>query len=289
MKITNRMNLPEPLVRLCTPRPPSPTRISVTQLIGPPHLRRLTLAHWDALEEDVADRLWAIMGTAMHALLEQHGGANALAEEHLEYDLAPLGYPDYTLTGRPDYYDADDVLWDWKFTSLWALRDGLKSEWMEQINTYAWLFRRHSFPVRALRVLAVFRDWSKSDEMRGVPPAQVYEVPMMSDEEAEQYIRQRLDLHVHPYLDEVCTPKERWERPTVYAVQKRGRKRAVKLCDTRAEADALVAAKGAGHYVQERRGESVRCAHYCSVARFCAFGQQVLAALDEGGGDDAVE
>jgi hypothetical protein len=64
-----------------------------------------------------------------------------------------------------------------------------------------------------------------------------------------------------------CTPEERWERPTRYALMKKGRKRAIKLYDT--EEDANGAVKEKDHYVEYRKGESVRCENYCPVKEFC--------------------
>ncbi len=64
-----------------------------------------------------------------------------------------------------------------------------------------------------------------------------------------------------------CTPEEWWERPTRFAVMKRGQKRAVRLYDTREEAEDN--ATKAGLYVEERPGSSVRCESYCRVASFC--------------------
>lgn len=279
MRITNRSDLPRPLVEAVTPRKPDEKRISATQLIGPPRIRQLSLRHWDNISEDVTDRLWAIMGTAMHSLLESHGSEDALSEEYLSQDMTDYGFPGVTLTGRPDYYDADGVLWDWKFTSLWTFRDGVKPDWVRQLNVYAWLFRRHGFEIQALRILAVFRDWSRSDAERGLPPAQVYEVPMVSDAETEAYIRERVALHLNEPA-EVCSADERWDTPTQYAVMKGTNKRALKLCSSRSEAEAEIEARGLKDgYIQERRGRSVRCEQYCPVSLFCDFGQAVLAAI----------
>lgn len=283
MKITNRRNLPFPLVAACAPREPRPDRISVTQLIGPPRIRTLSLEHWDEIEEDAADRLWAVMGSAMHALLEQHGSSDALTEERLEARLVREGASYPVLSGRPDYYDADGVLWDWKFTSLWALKDGVKPEWSRQLNVYAWLFRMHSFEVKALRVCAVFRDWSKSDAMKGLPPAQVYEVEMLEHTTVEDYICARLDLFASDPMA-LCTPEERWDTPPIFAVMKQGNKRAIKLCDTREDAEREMIERGTkGGYVQERPGRSIRCEQYCPVAKFCDYGRQVMAAEEEHG------
>jgi hypothetical protein len=47
-----------------------------------------------------------------------------------------------------------------------------------------------------------------------------------------------------------CTPEERWGRPTRFAVMKQGQKRAVRVFDTREEAEAYVTK--AGLYAEQR-------------------------------------
>jgi len=52
---------------------------------------------------------------------------------------------------------------------------------------------------------------------------------------------------------------------------KSGGKKALRLLDNPKEADLLVEAKGAGHYVEFRKGESIRCQSFCLCRRFCNF------------------
>ena len=69
----------------------------------------------------------------------------------------------------------------------------------------------------------------------------------------------------------LCTDEERWRRKDTYRVEKKGRKTAVRVLDTREEADEYIG----GHKdskllkVVEAKGECVRCANYCDVAKFC--------------------
>ena len=67
----------------------------------------------------------------------------------------------------------------------------------------------------------------------------------------------------------VCSPEERWEKPTTYAVMKKGRKSAVRVLDNEVDAEQMAADKGAGHYVEVRHGESARCVDYCPVNTYC--------------------
>ena len=59
-------------------------------------------------------------------------------------------------------------------------------------------------------------------------------------------------------------------------LKKEGRKTAVKLFDTQEEAEAKIAELGKGHYLEVRKGESMKCKNYCLCSGFCNFCQQNL-------------
>jgi len=281
MQITNLTNLPEPLVSAVSgSRRPARGQISVTELIKPPQMRALTLAHWHELSEDASDRIWAALGQLMHKLLEEHGrdSATHLAEHTLACDVDGV-----TVHGTFDLYQRDGVLIDYKFVSVWTTLDGVKKEWEQQLNLYAELLRRHGHPVRRLEIVAIYRDWSRARSADpGYPQAQarVLDVPLWGASEAAGYLAERVRLHraAEEGAYGVCTPEERWERPTKYALRKQGRKSAVKLFDTREEADSAVTQSD--HFVEERPGSSVRCESYCAVAAFCHQYADYLKAVN---------
>jgi len=94
-----------------------------------------------------------------------------------------------------------------------------------------------------------------------------------------EFINERVKMHKwnKDIYDEdlpVCTPEERWERPTKYAVQKKGRKSALRLLDSQEDAEKYIDDHGLAvptHYIEVREGESVRCESYCNVNKFCNF------------------
>lgn len=279
MKVTNRLGLPDAIVEAVTFDRPRDNEIRATALVGPPMIRKLTLEHFDEIEEDVVDRLWAILGTAMHGVLAEHASLDSLSEELLRVEVRPGLF----LTGHPDLYLPDGSLWDWKFTSKYSLREGPKPEWVAQLNVYAWLLRQHGFEVRALRNFAVYRDWTKRDKLTGVPPAQIFEIPLWTEEEQLTYIEGR--LIAHGFDDNIdppfCSPAERWEKPAVFAVMAQGRKTALKRCATREEAEAFIereAKEPRKCYIEERPGESTRCVLYCSVRSWCPYGSALEVA-----------
>jgi hypothetical protein len=62
-------------------------------------------------------------------------------------------------------------------------------------------------------------------------------------------------------------------------IKKEGRKIAVKLFDDLEAAEQRVAELGAGHFVECRTGESIKCQSYCLCRQFCDFYQQNVLAV----------
>ena len=67
-----------------------------------------------------------------------------------------------------------------------------------------------------------------------------------------------------------CTPEEMWEKPTVYAVKKKGAARAKQLFGDELSAIAEAHRLGGEYEVEIRRGERTRCASFCPVSQWCA-------------------
>ena len=280
MQITNRANLPDAIVRAVVndPYPYGKTGdISVTRLIDAPQIRLLTRAHWAEIEEDASERIWALLGQAVHSILER-AETQALTEERLFAEIEG-----WSVSGQFDrlaYFPTQGLLQDYKVTSAWSVLDGPKPEWVRQLNALRYLATKHGYPVSRLQVVAILRDWSRGKAQAGgnYPQAQVVtlEIPVWPMHETDAYLRERVHLHQLAELQQErggpgseCTPEERWEKPATFAVRKSGRKTAVRVFDTEAEAQTLAATLSGG-YVETRPGASVRCADYCAVRGFCA-------------------
>jgi len=106
MQLTNKHNLPKSFVDAVGGRQPHPDHIGVTELVDSPHISALRRAHWGQWTEDVTDRVWAILGSAVHYVLEdKQGTRNDLSEERLEYKFGGI-----TLVGRADLWELPGVL-----------------------------------------------------------------------------------------------------------------------------------------------------------------------------------
>lgn len=272
MKFKDTPNYPSALRNLLTRDLHIQTgKYSVTGLIAPPRLMQLRKRHADEIIIDPADRIWMLFGTLAHAQLEAVAGKNTLAEELLTIDINGI-----TVSGSADVLE-DGIIYDYKTTSAYSVKEGIKDEWIKQVSMYATMYRSHGFEVKAGRIVAILRDWSKSkakqDASYPQEPIQISDVPLMSNDETLAYMSERVALHeaAEKLADDnlpICTPEERWERPAKFAVMKKGRKSAIKLYDSKFEAEVALED---GQYIEHRPGECVRCNEYCEVNAFCAF------------------
>lgn len=268
MRIIND-GLPEPLYRaVCDVREPDPDTISVTQLIGPPQIRQLTIDHWDDLEEMASDRIWLADGNAMHMLMERHGNF----EGHKAEGFVEAFIDGQRVVGTFDSYYESGKVTDYKRVGIAALFNGPKPEWIAQVNCYAQLLRLAGKPVYEGEVCVIYRDWMKSKIMTKDYPqkaVEVFPVPLWSEPDAMTYLRSRLALHGQTPAPP-CSPDERWQRQTQYAVKKGTNKRAVRVFDDEVQARAYVVLSNDPKLsIEQRPGRSVRCEDYCGVAKYC--------------------
>jgi len=288
MKITNNCNIPEPLYRTIAKKiyKPKENRYSVTALIGPPLVRTLTIEKWDELVSDASEYLWRILGIAVHSVLDTD--SPALYEHKMETIL-----DGHTVVGVADVIDKD-FLEDYKVTSTYAFGDGIKPEWTQQLNMYAWLReleRRKDnsiIPIRYLKLNAILRDWIKAKAVRDNYPSipfQSFYPELWNFEKQQEFVSARLKDHLENPRRE-CLPDEKWQRPTCYAIMKQGRKSAVCVTNPETkepvssleEAENVIVLKKleSGYkkgtiYVEKREGDCVKCKDYCAVRTKCPF------------------
>lgn len=239
--------------------------LSVTALIGPPQKLRLEREHAEDLEMDILDTVPALLGQALHHILERAGAA---APSHVPERRLATVYDGWILSGKTDLYETkEQEIVDYKNSSVWTYVFG-KIEWTQQLNVYRWISERNGHPVKKLSIGLFCGDWRRSEAKRSPEdyPSRVVSipVPMWTMEQTEAFVDARLKLHQAAAEGKTpeCSAEERWMKPTKYAVMKHGRKTAVSLHDAKPECPP-------GHYIETRQGESVRCKDYCSVSKFC--------------------
>ena len=289
MKIINPQNLPQTLVNLAERDEYSRGNAhrSVTQLIDPPQISLLRREHDHEIEIDIADRLWALVGTTMHSMAEKGADEEHLAEERLFTEING-----WNISGAIDVQHITEkgvTVLDYKFTSVWSVIYDLKKEWIAQQNCYAYLIEKEKgLTVNKLEIVTFLRDRNKQKAKQDSSYPQsdvvVLDVPLWSFEEREKYIEDRVKLHQEAFqqfsLEGTCLPcsdEERWKRADSFAVMKEGRKTAVRVLDSAEEAEKKLKSLGDKHFVEQRIGVPTRCAdNYCNVSQWCQQYQQHL-------------
>jgi hypothetical protein len=268
MKLTNRLNLPAPLVAAIQNDAYDGNLRSdytTTGLLKPPRIAALTGQHRGELVEDAADRVWSLMGQVIHTIIER-AATDELVEKRLFMEVDGK-----SVSGQLDLY-CEHTLWDWKLTSIYAGKDGPKDEWIHQGNINRLLCHENGIDVTGIDYVALYRDWSQMAVARhsDYPSEQVeiFHLPVWPLEQTRAFVSERIALHEAAKVElPLCSPEERWCRPEKWAHMKKGHKRATKLYDT--EEQATAAATGPGDHVEHRPGENVRCLYYCAVSGFC--------------------
>lgn len=277
-RITNVYNLPEPLVQAVMNDKYSPGKSDYTtsQLAGTPARQwALKRKHWADITEDVSDRIYSLSGQSKHVVLER---AAEFCEQY-EYLAEQRFYivrSGKTVGGQIDLYDKrEGILYDWKETSVYVSYHSLKPEWAAQGNTNRLLLAENGYQVKQIVNIALYRDWKKSlvGSTEKYPPHQVakFEIPVWPSEEIESFISRRLAEFESAKKElPLCSDEERWKADDVYALTKKGNKKAAKLFAAQAEAESHIEIFSIkGHEIQFRPGVNKRCESYCLVAPWC--------------------
>ncbi len=274
MIITNKYNLPETIINAIGENwKPKENRFSVTDLTSPPQIRYLKIKHWDKLEEDASERLWALLGNAVHYVLYKGSPDDSFSEEKMEVPIEG----GITIVGKSDLWHNGEVS-DYKITSVYSFLLGDKPEWEATLNLYAWLFLRMGLEVKKLTINAILRDWQKSKLLtdKDYPPIpfQSVNVKIWNEEKLKEFIQKAItDLTaINP---RECSNLEQWARPTTFAVMKEDNKKALRVLNTFEEAEKwlIIADNNKSNKnkleIVERKGQKIRCESYCPVKEVC--------------------
>lgn len=277
MKILNVHSLPDSIVRAISndsydgPKQ-QVDKVGITTLIGPPKIHFLKIRHWGEIEEDVSERLWSLLGQAVHSVMERAEDKNTIREERLEEMVDGI-----TVSGQMDLM-GKDCIEDYKCTSTWTyiFNPTGKKEWVEQLNCYRWLARK-IFDIKRLTVHMILRDHmgskAKQDPTYPQIPFKSIDCVVWAIGKTEAFIKARVAMFkaCKTLTDEQlpdCTKHEMWEKDGTWAIMKPGRKTAVKVCATELEAQNYLPVNP-GCSIVSRPGTRNRCENYCPVNKWC--------------------
>ena len=292
MKITNKLNLPQPFVdAVQNDYKPKPHQYSVTTILNPIRQVILSRRYSDKITQDVSDMIWSLFGTALHSVLENSKETNTqFKEEYLkqELDIIDESLKGYFLSGRADLLDAAlKKMVDYKSTSVYKVKSKEYDDWYKQLLIYAWLFVKIGFEVDNAEIIALLKDWSETKAKfdSSYPQFPVQVIPFkFTDKDfkfIENYIKERFTLlkKYENVPDEelpMCTEEERWNKGKKYAIKKNKNKTAVRVIDSKEEAEKYMENLQKNNnkdkfWIEEREGEDTRCLNYCSVCNFCPY------------------
>lgn len=277
MIYTNKLNLPQAICNAVqTERHNKQGCYSATTLLKGAKETILNDRHFEEIEVDVADSIWAIFGTAVHAIMENQKD-NSFKEEFFSVDVL-----NSKVTGKVDSYDMEnEIIVDWKTASIWKIKMNDFADWKRQGLIYSWLLKKSGLNVKKCRFVAMLKDHSKTKSKieSDYPKSPVYvfefSVTEKDLEEIEKFIFAKVEeLERCEKLsdDEIptCSKEERWATDDKFAVMKNGRKSAIRVFDTKEEAESRMA-ELKGEYIEERPAESRKCSEYCACCEFCNF------------------
>lgn len=295
---------------------------SASDLIKPPRMRVLTKRYSAKIVKDVASDIFRILGQAIHHFLREAAILGELdkegykAEERLFAHFQVEGRT-VVISGEPDIVSPEGKIQDYKVVAVYSYLKGIKQEYEQQTNIYAFLRAVQGLVNQGLEICYILRDWNVNETVQeGYPSAgsQVSDARLWPFEEQKAWILDRIKLHLaneHEWDDglEECTAEEMWEKPDSYAVIREGGKRAVKVFtaehakplaeETQSQAALREAAedererngrlkKNEKPYVVEHRpGERTRCLRFCDASQVCNIFREYAAASFRGTGKEA--
>lgn len=266
MNLTNVLGLPDAFVAAVKADPyTGGGDISITKLIDAPQKRVLGKKYKDLIVEDASERVWSLMGQAVHTVLER-ANTTALVEERLYMEV-----DGWSVSGQFDrVHLGDGLMQDWKVTTVYKAKGDVS--WERQLNCLRALAIHNGYQVDKLQIIAILRDWQRSASLRdptGYPQnnVAVIDVPVWDLDQTHAYIQERVKMHqaAEQGLYLPCSDEERWYAGTTYALMKEGGKRATKTSITKEE----LGEPKKGYFIEERKGGYRRCENYCEVSEFC--------------------
>lgn len=268
MRVTNRHGLPQVVVDAVLNDPyTGGGDISATKLIDAPQIRVLGGRYKDQITTDVSERVWSLLGQALHTVLERAGiRQEGMIAEHRFF----AEYNNWTLSGQADVLDLDaGAIRDYKMTTVFKASGS--HAWNRQLNVLRWLAMQNGYTITKLEIVAIFRDWRKAEAERNPEypqaPIQIIDIPLWDHDVLEQYLDERVAMHQAASRGEAvpCSDEERWKDPDRWAVIKPGGSRALRVLDAPPAPEDVPE----GYVVQPRPGTYKRCALYCDVSAWC--------------------
>ena len=267
MILTNEYGAPDAFVKAIEgdPYTKGGADFSATELLKPPQIVRLYKEHADTITTDVRDEWWKLLGKGVHSVLENYGEGSR--EQRFFAECGGV-----KISGAMDLLGDDGAVTDYKVTSVFTIQKGLKTDWEQQLNIYAWLLGQNDITATSLTIVGLCRDWMKSraEAKADYPQSPIVpiKVPLWRPERQDDFVASRVRVHTAENTIP-CTPEERWARGG-HTVLGGGLK--PRSFDTLSEASNYINTKqkpGRSFTIKEGSAKFVRCESWCSVSDHC--------------------
>ena len=289
----NKLGLPEWLLEVVEKTrnqydPGEKTDYSATSLLVPPMIYTLQKEHRP--EEDVRDALPAFFGSCVHDKIEEYLKQNPryIVEERLYHEFhipeAPGEQKTFVISAQIDVFDKETgELSDHKFSKVSSFQWS-KDEHEFQLSLQCYLMKKkYGDVVKSIHINGLGKDWSLYSTARDNNyPQSAYirvDYPQWADEDVEQAVKTKILEKEFAKIGQIriCDESERWARPTLWKVKRKGRKSALRNLNSEEEANEFLAniPKPTGtEYIEKVEGENIRCEWYCNVREHCSFYQE---------------
>ena len=300
MKITNKLNLPDPILKAIQNDGYNrgDCDYTVSELLRPAYMNKLLKKYDDKINVDCSTRLYALLGKSLHDLLEKteyigvlKGGifrrikclivnafkylfSNVIVEKrfYMYVNWKKIG-------GKPDRIVVKKkkgkvIIQDYKVMSTWEYIHGFKKEKTDQLNIYAMWWLLQGYEIEKLEIISFFRDWKPSDAEynKDYPQTHILKtnLDIYSFARSHSFVKGLIKAQEQK-RPKKCTNDEMWIREEKYAVMKKDAKRATRLLDYFAEAELYIRQHKDGKKmtIVHRQGRRIRCERYCDCNKFC--------------------
>ena len=294
MKVTNKYNLPDAIVKALTSDYQfKPYQFSVTTILSGIKSFLLAKRHQNEIEMDASEGINMLFGTAVHNIFEGKQNEDELAEEYIKVQVNDL----YKISGKFDLYNIKtEEITDYKTCSVWKIKFKDYDDWRKQLLIYSWMLKNSGFNVKSAKITALIKDWKKNElklaKIKGESYPETPIINVLFDffeddyEEIEKWIVNRFNQIQNAELlsdDDIpiCSEEERWYTGDKFAVMKGNNKRAIKVCDTEEEAEEYLKLDSSYH-VEYRKGKNKKCEDYCNACEFCNFYKEYVKEEENG-------
>lgn len=243
MKITNTKGLPLPLVRalkaISEQYDKGESDYTATGLLKPARMVALEKKHASELCQDASSLIASVRGTVIHNMLET-AGKELTEQGFIVEERFYITVNGSKVGAKIDLFDTKTgTLYDWKTSSVYAVKRGLKEEHVQQLNIGAECLRQAGYMVNELRIAWFpmdYRSWEAEKDKKYPLEYSELQAPLIPSEEVIKFIETRVEAMLFA------------EATFLENIRKFDKK---VLCS------------------EEETWGGRRCAKYCSVANFC--------------------